>query len=74
MGEFGTQDNVQDEYARLQERYRDVVTDIGNLSLSMRTSGTSGEQVLWLGRLMDMRDDYKSKMEALEDLMERDDG
>ena len=71
---FGTQDNVQDEYARLQSRLRDVITDIGNLKLSMKTSGTSDEQIKQLARLLDMRDDYKAKMEALESIMELDNG
>jgi hypothetical protein len=70
MGSFGTQDDMKAEYERLQSRLRDVVTDIGNLNMSIRTSGSSGEQIKQLYRLREMKADINSKMDALEALIE----
>lgn len=69
MGSFGTQDDMKAEYERLQSRLRDVVTDIGNLNMSIRTSGSCGEQIKQLYRLREMKADINSKMDALEALI-----
>lgn len=74
MGKFGTQDNVQDEYARLQERLRDVVQEIGDLNMVIRTSGSCGEHIKRLYNAREMKAELNRKMEALESIMEREDG